>query len=85
MAGDLLAHAFEDLGASRVGLKTDFFNERSQRAIERIGALREGVMRADLRGPPPGKAIPKGARRSYERAGVQEDLEPAVVAKSNLR
>jgi len=41
----LLAHAFEDLGAYRVTLKTDARNERSQRAIERIGAVREGVLR----------------------------------------
>ncbi len=41
----LLRHAFEDLGALRVCLKTDSRNERSQRAIERIGAVREGVLR----------------------------------------
>lgn len=41
----LLRHAFEDLGALRVQLKTDGRNERSQRAIERIGAVREGVLR----------------------------------------
>lgn len=41
----LLAHAFDDLGAHRVTLKTDGRNERSQRAIERIGATREGVLR----------------------------------------
>jgi RimJ/RimL family protein N-acetyltransferase len=41
----LLAHAFETLGAIRVQLKTDSRNERSQRAIERIGGVREGVLR----------------------------------------
>ncbi|MBX3359246.1 MAG: GNAT family N-acetyltransferase [Phycisphaeraceae bacterium] len=41
----LLRHAFEVLGAVRVQLKTDARNERSQRAIERIGAVREGVLR----------------------------------------
>lgn len=41
----LLRHAFEDLGALRVCLKTDHRNERSQRAILRIGAQREGVLR----------------------------------------
>ncbi len=41
----LLGHAFEDLGAHRVTLKTDLRNVRSQRAIERIGGLREGVLR----------------------------------------
>lgn len=41
----LLRHAFEELGCIRVQLKTDILNERSQRAIERIGAVREGVLR----------------------------------------
>jgi RimJ/RimL family protein N-acetyltransferase len=41
----LLAHAFEDLGAHRVTLKTDGRNEESQRALVRIGAVREGVLR----------------------------------------
>jgi N-acetyltransferase len=44
----LLRHAFEDLGAVRVQLKTDARNERSQRAIERIGAVREGVLRRHI-------------------------------------
>ena len=41
----LLSHAFDALGAIRVQLKTDLRNERSQRAIERLGAIREGVLR----------------------------------------
>jgi RimJ/RimL family protein N-acetyltransferase len=41
----LLRHAFDDLGAHRVTLKTDARNEQSQRAIERIGGMREGVLR----------------------------------------
>jgi RimJ/RimL family protein N-acetyltransferase len=40
-----LRHAFEDLGALRVWLKTDALNVRSQRAIERIGATLEGTIR----------------------------------------
>lgn len=40
-----LRHAFEDLGAIRVWLKTDALNERSRRAIERIGAKLDGVIR----------------------------------------
>lgn len=40
-----LRHAFEELGALRVWLKTDALNERSQRAIERIGATLEGTIR----------------------------------------
>ena len=41
----LLSHAFERLGCLRVEFKTDARNERSQRALERIGAIREGVLR----------------------------------------
>jgi RimJ/RimL family protein N-acetyltransferase len=41
----LLRHAFETLGCIRVQLKTDLRNERSQKAIERIGGVREGVLR----------------------------------------
>jgi RimJ/RimL family protein N-acetyltransferase len=44
----LLEHAFEVLGALRVQLKTDARNTRSQRAIERLGAKREGVLRAHM-------------------------------------
>lgn len=41
----LLKYAFETLGCIRVQFKTDLRNERSQRAIERIGAIKEGVLR----------------------------------------
>lgn len=45
----LLRHAFETLGCLRVQLKTDIRNERSQAAIARLGATREGVLRAHMR------------------------------------
>ena len=41
----LLTYAFEDLGAARVVWHTDIYNERSQAAIARLGATREGVLR----------------------------------------
>ena len=41
----LLTHAFETLGCIRVQIKTDSLNVRSQKAIERIGAVKEGVLR----------------------------------------
>ena len=44
----LLAHAFETLDAIRVELKTDSLNERSRRAMERIGCTFEGVFRAHM-------------------------------------
>ncbi len=41
----LLTHAFESVGCQVVGLRTDNFNFRSQRAIEALGAKRDGVLR----------------------------------------
>jgi RimJ/RimL family protein N-acetyltransferase len=41
----LLAHAFDVLGCSCVQLRTDWLNKRSQRAIERLGAKQDGVLR----------------------------------------
>ena len=42
----LLAHAFESLGLNRVQFVTDSLNTRSQAAIAKLGAVREGVLRA---------------------------------------
>lgn len=41
----LLTHAFETLGCKVVGLRTDRFNFASQRAIEALGAKKDGVLR----------------------------------------
>jgi N-acetyltransferase len=41
----LLRHAFDTLGCKVVGLRTDAFNFRSQRAIEGLGAKKDGVLR----------------------------------------
>jgi RimJ/RimL family protein N-acetyltransferase len=41
----LLEHAFETLGCSVVGWRTDILNVRSQAAIERLGAKKDGVVR----------------------------------------
>ena len=41
----LMTHAFESLNARTVGWRTDNFNFASQRAIERLGAKRDGVLR----------------------------------------
>ncbi|MFZ5881942.1 MAG: GNAT family N-acetyltransferase [Chloroflexota bacterium] len=72
----LLTHAFETLGAIRVQLKTDLRNERSQRAIERLGAVREGVLRNHM-------ILPNGTVRhsvfysilDSEWEGVKRNLE----------
>jgi len=44
----LLAYGFETLGLNRIELKTDVNNTRSQAAITRLGAVREGVFRAHM-------------------------------------
>jgi RimJ/RimL family protein N-acetyltransferase len=41
----LLGHAFDTLACKVVGLRTDTFNFRSQRAIEALGAKKDGVIR----------------------------------------
>ena len=41
----LLCHAFETLGLNRVSFLTDLKNQRSQAAIAKLGAVREGVLR----------------------------------------
>ncbi|RYG05789.1 MAG: N-acetyltransferase [Burkholderiales bacterium] len=41
----LMSHAFESLGANLVGWRTDNYNFASQKAIERLGARKDGVLR----------------------------------------
>ena len=47
----LLGHAFDDLGAARVTLKTDALNLRSRSAIARLGAVYDGTLRHHRRRP----------------------------------
>ena len=70
----LLGHAFEHLGCIRVQLKTDRRNERSQRAIERIGAVREGVLRHNL-------IMPDGYRRDSVYFSILAEEWPGVKAR----
>ncbi|HEX8301046.1 GNAT family protein [Sphingomonas sp.] len=44
----LLGHAFEVLGVNVVQIRTDFLNHASRRAIERLGARLDGVLRGHL-------------------------------------
>lgn len=44
----MLEYAFEQLGCVRVEFKTDALNLRSQRALEKLGATREGVLRSHM-------------------------------------
>jgi N-acetyltransferase len=45
----LLTYAFDDCGFGRVKLQTDLINTRSQAAMLKLGATREGVVRRDIR------------------------------------
>jgi RimJ/RimL family protein N-acetyltransferase len=67
----LLTHAFEVLGCIRVQLKTDLRNVRSQQAIERIGAVREGVLRKCL-------IMPDRYQRSTVVYSILDDEWPRV-------
>lgn len=45
----LLSHAFDDCGFGRVKIQTDLVNTRSQAAIAKLGAVREGVLRRHMK------------------------------------
>ncbi|ARX65831.1 GNAT family N-acetyltransferase [Bacillus thuringiensis] len=47
----LLQYAFEELQMLRVQIKTDLRNEKAQRAIKRLGAVKEGVLRNERKLP----------------------------------
>ena len=70
----LLTHAFEELGANRVQLQTDERNEKSQRAIERLGAIKEGVLRKH-------KVYPNGYVRNSVLYSVTIDEWPNVKTR----
>ena len=76
----LLSHAFETLKCIRVQLKTDKRNERSQKAIERLGAKKEGILRNHM-------ILPDGRFRDTvfysildtEWADVKKNLEETMA------
>jgi RimJ/RimL family protein N-acetyltransferase len=69
----MLRHAFETLGATRVELKTHARNERSRRAIERIGAQFEGIHRKHM-------LQPDGSRRDTAWYSFVDDDWPRAKA-----
>jgi RimJ/RimL family protein N-acetyltransferase len=74
----LLTHAFDTLGAARVVWHTDIRNERSQRAIERLGAAREGVLRKH-------RIRPDGSWRDTVQYAMTDDDWPAVRDRLSAR
>ncbi len=72
----LLAHAFEALGCQCVQLRTDGFNRRSQAAIARLGARRDGVLRGH-------QVMPDGRVRETVVYSILDHEWPGV--RQNLR
>jgi N-acetyltransferase len=81
----LLAHAFETLECVCVQIRTDWFNKASQRAIERLGAKKDGVLR--------GQRIMSGGRvrdtvvysiLDHEWKAVRQNLE-MMLARGETR
>jgi N-acetyltransferase len=67
----LLGHAFERLRAIAVEFRTSSFNHASQRAIERLGAKRDGVLRNHM-------ILPDGTYRDSVVYSILESEWPAV-------
>jgi len=69
----LLTHAFDDCGFGRVKIQTDLINLRSQAAIAKLGAVREGVLRRHM-------VRPDGTTRDTVVFAVTIDDWPQVRA-----
>ena len=67
----LLRHAFERLGAVRVQFRTHHLNTNSQRALERLGAVREGVLRRHM-------LMPDGSYRDSVYFSILDSEWPTV-------
>jgi RimJ/RimL family protein N-acetyltransferase len=74
----LLRQAFEEWRCIRVQIKTDLRNERSQRAIEKIGLVREGVLRNHI-------ILPDGYVRSSVIYSLLDSEWPAVKSQLEAR
>jgi N-acetyltransferase len=72
-----LSYCFERLGCVRVALKTDGRNVRSQEAIARLGAVREGVLRRHMQ--------VRGYQRDTVYFSILDDEWPAVKARLRAR
>jgi len=74
----LLAHGFETLGLNRIELKTDARNLRSQAAIAKLGAVREGVFRRHM-------VLPDGHVRDTVYFSIIREEWPDVKARLEER
>lgn len=71
----LLQYAFEELNCVRVQFTTDVLNEKSQNAILRLGAQKEGVVRNE-------RIMPDGRKRNSVRFSIIDEEWPSI--KDNL-
>ena len=78
----LLAHAFESLQCIAVELRTHFFNQQSRRAIERLGAKLDGVLRSHQINPHP---LAAGALRDTCVYSIIASEWPSVKAHLDHR
>lgn len=74
----LLDHAFETLGAERVAFRTDARNSRSRRALAKLGATEEGVLRHHL-------LMPDGAWRDTVYFSMLREEWPLARAGLDAR
>jgi RimJ/RimL family protein N-acetyltransferase len=74
----MLTHAFDTLGAARVVWHTDIYNERSQAAIARLGATREGELRKH-------RIRRDGSWRTTVQYSMTDDDWPAVRERLTAR
>jgi RimJ/RimL family protein N-acetyltransferase len=72
----MLGHAFDQLDCVAVEFRTHFFNATSRRAIERLGAKLDGVLRSQ-------QLLPDGSRRDTVVYSILDVEWPAV--RNNLR
>lgn len=74
----LMTHAFEAWGARRVQYKIHHANARSRAAVEKLGAVLEGVLRKHM-------IQPDGSRRDSAVYSILDEEWPAVKAKLRAR
>jgi N-acetyltransferase len=74
----LLRHAFENLDCIAVEFRTHFFNHQSRRAIERLGAKQDGILRSH-------QVAPNGSLRDTVVFSIIASEWPAVRAHLNYQ
>jgi RimJ/RimL family protein N-acetyltransferase len=74
----LLRHAFENLDCIAVEFRTHFFNHASRRAIERLGAKQDGILRSH-------QVAPNGSLRDTVVFSIITSEWPAVRAHLNYQ